>query len=89
LGVVCKFGRKFVFWKSNLRGGIKRISIMMSFMGKHGGVLGTIVGVKFGGLSTLGDLTIGGMGMTWGMGICSSTLKSRGIKHSFCPFIGS
>jgi hypothetical protein len=58
LGVVYKFGRKFVFWKSNLRKGMKRISIMMSFMGKHGGVLGTIVGVKFGGLSTLRDPTM-------------------------------
>jgi len=62
---------------------------MMSFMDKHGGVLGTIVGVKFGGLSTLRDPTIGGMGMTWGMGICSSTLTLRGIKPSFCPFIRS
>ncbi len=55
-------------------------------MGRHGAVLGTIVGVESGALSTLGDPT---MGMTWGMEICSSTLKSRGIKPSFCPFIGS
>lgn len=75
-----------MFWKSNLRGGMKRISIMMNFMGRHGGVLGTILGVEFGALSTLGDATLG---MTWGMGICSSTLKPRGIKLSFFPFIGS
>ncbi len=53
MGVVCKFGRRFVFWKSNLRRGMKRISIMMNFMGKHGDVPNTIVGVEFGALSIL------------------------------------
>jgi hypothetical protein len=73
-------------WKSNLRGGMNKISIMINFMGRHGNVLGTIVSVKFGASSTLGNPT---MGKTWGVGICFSTLKSKGIKPSFCSFIGS
>lgn len=62
---------------------------MMSSMGKHEGVLGTIMGVGFDALGAPRDPTIGGTSVIGGMGIPSSILKSRGIKPLFCPYGGS